>query len=126
MKHIHQNPNGLAITREVIELSEQWSSLTHLQRLDRFHALKRAEAEERQARSNARKEHQKRVESLEAEILRMETRQKELTAALEDPATYSNGTAGKLNRELADVTGSLEQLNQQWASVTAAVATTVS
>jgi ATP-binding cassette subfamily F protein 3 len=84
---------------------------------------KRREAEERQARSNARKEYQQRVAVIEAEILRLETRQKELTAALEDPASYSNGTAAKLNRELADVTASLEHLNQEWTSVTSTDAT---
>jgi hypothetical protein len=40
-----------------------------------------------------------------------------LCPALEDPASDSNGTAAKLNRELADVTGSLEHLNQEWAAV---------
>ena len=78
---------------------------------------KRAEAEERQARSRARKEREQRVTSMEAEILRLETRQKELTAAIEDPASYSNGSAAKLNRELADVSKSLGHLNQEWQSL---------
>jgi ATP-binding cassette subfamily F protein 3 len=80
---------------------------------------KRFEAEERQARSRARKEHEQRVAALEAEILRLETRQKELTVAIEDPASYSNGSAAKLNRELSDVTSSLEHLNEEWQQLTA-------
>jgi ATP-binding cassette subfamily F protein 3 len=78
---------------------------------------KRAEAEERQARSRARKEREQRVAAMEEEILRLETRQKELTAAIGDPASYANGSAAKLNRELSDVTRSLEHLNREWESL---------
>ena len=63
------------------------------------------------------------MSSLEAEILRLETRQKELTASLEDPATYANGTAAKLNRELSDVTRSLEHLNGEWSALAAGAST---
>ncbi len=80
---------------------------------------KRLEAEERQARSRERKLQQERVTQLEAEILRLETRQKELTAQLEDPATYAVGNFAEINRELVGLLQSLELLNAEWQAVAA-------
>ena len=76
---------------------------------------KRIEAEQRQARSGERKARQERVAKLEAEILRLETRQKELAAELENPATYEKpGHAMVLNREWMEVAGHLKSLGKQW------------
>jgi len=79
-----------------------------------FREQKRIEAEERQARSRERKTHQEKVARLEAEIMSCETRQKELTVQLEDPATYASANVTHLNRELTGVTESLEALNREW------------
>ena len=46
MKHIIHDPNSTSFTPAFRELSEQWASLTHVQRLVRFQALKRSDAEE--------------------------------------------------------------------------------
>jgi ATP-binding cassette, subfamily F, member 3 len=80
---------------------------------------KRLEAEERQKRSNERKAHQEKVSKLEADILHLETQQKELTAKLEDPTTYSSGNVTELNRQLAAVTDSLEAVTKEWESLAA-------
>ena len=77
---------------------------------------RRVEAEERQIRSKERKEREEKVAGIEAEILRLETRQKELTTLLEDPATYAAGNVVGLNRELAGVTEALEAINREWES----------
>lgn len=78
---------------------------------------KRLEAEERQARSQQRKAHQQKLSEIEAEILRHETRLKELTALLEDPATYTSQNIAELNRELLGLTESLETANREWSSL---------
>jgi ATP-binding cassette subfamily F protein 3 len=77
---------------------------------------KRREAEERQAASKGRREREQQAKKLESDILALETRQKELTAKLEDPETYNSGKAGDLNRELAGVTDTLEKLTAQWTA----------
>lgn len=79
---------------------------------------KRREAEERQAQSRVRRGHQARTTSLETEIARLESRQKELAGELEDPATYTNGKAIQLNRELTEISASLEHLQREWESIT--------
>ena len=64
---------------------------------------KRLEAEARNARSRARREHQARVDELETRITALETRQAEITAELEKPETYQpGGSAPQLNREMRD------------------------
>jgi ATP-binding cassette subfamily F protein 3 len=76
---------------------------------------KRMEAEQRQARSGERKAQQERLAKLEAQILTLETRQNELTAALERPEVYQQpGQAMALNREWSENSALLEQLNRQW------------
>ena len=73
------------------------------------------EAEERQARANARKQSQEKVIRIEKEILRLEERQKEITAQLEDPKIYhSGGDVMTLNRELLTIAEALENLNESW------------
>ncbi|MEI8343093.1 MAG: ABC-F family ATP-binding cassette domain-containing protein, partial [Verrucomicrobiota bacterium] len=79
---------------------------------------KRQEAEERNARSKARKEHLHKVSTLEARIVSLELQQKKLVAQLEDPSTYvSAGTAYELNRELLTVSESLEKLTREWEAI---------
>jgi ATP-binding cassette subfamily F protein 3 len=80
---------------------------------------KRLEAEQRQALARARREQEARVRACEQEILELETRQKEITAALEHPDTYQNGTAAGLNRELAGVSDALARRTEEWERLTA-------
>jgi ATP-binding cassette subfamily F protein 3 len=76
---------------------------------------KRLEAEQRQARSRARKDLQLEVHRLEKRIHDLEERQLELTAELEKPETYEqSGKALKLNRELSEVTEDLLATTQHW------------
>ncbi len=81
---------------------------------------KRAEAEARQAISRVKKEHDARVASLEMQIATLEGRQKEITAELENPATYdAGGAVMNLNRELMSVSASLERLTAEWETLSA-------
>jgi ATP-binding cassette subfamily F protein 3 len=83
---------------------------------------KRLEAESRNAIAKARREKEKRVHELETKIAALEEQQKELTAALEDPATYTSGShAIAINRDLSAVAHDLARLTAEWESVTAAV-----
>ena len=76
---------------------------------------KRIEAEQRQARSRARRDQQKIVSDLEKRIVGLEARQTEITTAMEDPATYDNsGKVMQLNRELTEIVENLETLNAEW------------
>ncbi len=76
---------------------------------------KRLEAEQRQARSRGRKAQQEIVSRLEGEIFKLETRLGELTAELENPATYEKpGHAAQVNRELLHAQERLAQLNPEW------------
>ena len=70
---------------------------------------KRAEAEARNAIAKQRREAKARVEQLEADVLALETRQKELTAQLE-----SSSGSYAANRELADVSDELERKTAAW------------
>jgi ATP-binding cassette subfamily F protein 3 len=84
---------------------------------------KRREAEERQALSASRRQAQARLAQVERDILHLETRQKEITAKLEEPGTYEqSGEAMKLNRELIENATKLEQLNETWNEASAEVA----
>jgi ATP-binding cassette, subfamily F, member 3 len=81
---------------------------------------KRLEAEARQARHRQRKTHESAVSKLEAEIQKLEARQKELTAELENPASYEKpGAAMELNREWVEVTDRLKELAGQWEQAAA-------
>jgi ATP-binding cassette, subfamily F, member 3 len=76
---------------------------------------KRIEAEERQARYRERKTHETAVAKLEAEIQKLEARQVELTAELENPASYEKpGRAMELNRECMETAERLKELGRQW------------
>jgi ATP-binding cassette subfamily F protein 3 len=71
---------------------------------------KRREAEERQARSQARKAAQAEADKLEQEIAALEERQRALTTQIEAGA----GNLIDLNRQLVDVTTALEAKNAAW------------
>ncbi len=85
-------------------------------------AQKRLEAESRNAISKARREKEKHVRELETKIAALEGQQKELAAALEDPAAYQpGGSATTINRDLSALTHDLARLTAEWESVTATV-----
>jgi len=68
----------------------------------------------RRVRANGQ-EIQKRVTALEKEIAELETREKELTAELEKPETYTTGgRATQINRELMEVHERLAVANAAW------------
>jgi len=76
---------------------------------------KRAEAEERAARSGPLREMRAHVASLEKTIAGLEARQAEITAELEAPETYSHpGKAQALNRELSTVVDQLQAASEDW------------
>ncbi len=84
---------------------------------------KRAEAQARQQAANARKAREQKVHEIEEEITRLEERQREIAAELEDPETYKNSTkAVELNRELEGIKGSLSYLNKDWEEAAAELA----
>src|SRR6476620_9242987 len=85
---------------------------------------KRLEAESRNAIAKARREKEKRVHELETKIAALEEQQKELAAALEDPAAYTpGGRAVAINRDLSALSHDLARLTAEWESVTATVST---
>ena len=87
-------------------------------------AQKRLEAESRNAIAKARREKEKRVHELETKIAALERQQKELAAALEDPAAYTpGGRAIAINRDLSALSHDLARLTAEWESVTATVST---
>ena len=84
---------------------------------------KRQEAEERQARSSVKKQHQNRVRDLEQKIQKLEQRQTELVAELESADTYDKpGRAQQVNRELAELQSNLARLNPEWESAATGLA----
>ena len=83
-------------------------------------AQKRLEADARNAIAKAKREKEKRVHELEMKIAALEGQQKELAAALEDPAAYEpGGRAIAINRDLSTVADNLARLTAEWESVTA-------
>jgi ATP-binding cassette subfamily F protein 3 len=83
---------------------------------------KRLEAESRNAITRARREKEKRVHELETKIAALERQQRELAAALEDPATYTaGGHAVAINRDLSALSDDLARLTAEWESVTGTV-----
>ncbi len=81
---------------------------------------KRREAEERKELAKVEREKARHISELEMKIATLEGQQKELTAALEDPAAYeTGGKAVAINRDLAAVCDHLERLNAEWEKTTA-------
>jgi ATP-binding cassette, subfamily F, member 3 len=80
---------------------------------------KRLEAEIRKQAARAQREKTGRLAEIERQIAALEGQQKELAAALENPAAYeAGGQAVTINRDLAAVSKSLERLNSEWESAT--------
>jgi ATP-binding cassette subfamily F protein 3 len=80
---------------------------------------KRVEAEARKQQSRASREKAGRLAEIERQIAALEGQQKELAAALENPAAYeAGGEAMAINRELVAVSESLQRLNSEWESAT--------
>jgi ATP-binding cassette subfamily F protein 3 len=76
---------------------------------------KRLEAEQRQARSKERRSQQDLVKQLEKKIEQLEKRRSELTALLEDPATYQpGGGAPQISREVAELEEQIPALTAEW------------
>jgi ATP-binding cassette subfamily F protein 3 len=85
-------------------------------------AQKRFEAEARNAIARTKRDKDKRLHEIETQIAALEEKQKELVAALEDPAAYeAGGKAVSINRELADVIVDLARLTDEWETATAVV-----
>ena len=103
--------NGLAVAK----VRKQTGSGSRKQK-----EQKRLEAEARNAIAKARREKEKRVHELETKIAALEGQQKELAAALEDPAAYTpGGRATAINRDLSALSHDLARLTAEWESVTA-------
>lgn len=84
---------------------------------------KRLEAEQRNARSRARREHKGVVDKLESRIAKLEARQAEITAEMEKPATYqAGGNAPQLNREMRHNEDELAQLTAEWETAASKLA----
>ena len=78
---------------------------------------KRLEAEQRQARYRVRKAQETIVHRLEKEITEFETEQGNLTAELQDPATYEqNGRIVEINCRLAEIRERLPHITTDWES----------
>jgi ATP-binding cassette subfamily F protein 3 len=81
---------------------------------------KRAEAEERQARSKGRRERQRAVEALENQIAESEKKRAALVVALEAPETYqSPGKPVEINRELTRIEETIARLTRDWEQASA-------
>ena len=82
-------------------------------------AQKRLEAEARNVISKVKREKDKRLHDIETQIAALEAQQKELVAALEDPAVHEvGGKAVSINRELSNVTADLARLTREWEAAT--------
>lgn len=79
---------------------------------------KRVEAERRQQRSVKLRPLKQRVEALERDIQQLETRQKEVEAAMLDPDLYKNGAEAKrISAERKEVEQLLEKAYAEWDSL---------
>jgi ATP-binding cassette subfamily F protein 3 len=86
-------------------------------------AQKRLEAETRNAIAQAKREKEKRVHDLEMKIAALENHQRELAAALQDPAVYEpGGRAIAINRDLSSVADDLARLTGEWENATVSAA----
>lgn len=81
---------------------------------------RRAEAETRKAAAAARRQSESRHRELEQRIIALESRQRELAAILE--TAPNDATSFPFHRELADLTEELEQANEEWNRLSAAMA----
>jgi hypothetical protein len=80
-------------------------------------AQRRAEADARAAVNRERREREKQAAALEAEIVQLEARQRELAALLEAPGTCENPSlAMETNRKLSGVADALEKATAKWVA----------
>ena len=108
------NGNAVAAQKPVSDRAFPQGGMKERPSMDRKEQ-KRLEAEQRQARSNRRKAQQQIVDRLEKEIQELEGRVKDLTAELENSATYEKpGRAVEVNRELLHAQERLAELNPEW------------
>jgi ATP-binding cassette subfamily F protein 3 len=108
--------------RRAVGLTTRHNGLPREGGLREQKAQKRLEAESRNAIAKSRREKEKRVHELETQIAALERQQKELAAALEDPATYQpGGSAIAINRDLSALSHDLARLTAEWESATATV-----
>ena len=114
---------GLTAGDKVIQPSSgRRDSAPALPPADRKEA-KRLENENREARAKQKRELQSRVKQLEAEIHKLEARQKAIMAELEKPDSYSKGgNATALNRELAELQDRLPVATAEWEKTAAELA----
>jgi phage-related minor tail protein len=89
--------------------------------LKEIKAQRRAEAELRKAANKALRDSTARLKAAEEQILRLETRQGELVAALENMGTSNSGSAFSLNKELAELQERLETVMKEWESLSSAI-----
>ncbi len=83
---------------------------------------RKAEAEARQALNKARRAREAEAAKWEKEVLALEEKQKGLISQLEDPAAHEDANRMfHLNRELADVTDTLESANEAWMKAVDAI-----
>ena len=84
---------------------------------------RKREASERTARTKFLRERKKALAEAEAEVLRLEERQGELTAAMEGPEPYQNpALALQLNRELMALQDTLSRAAADWEALVSEVA----
>jgi len=78
-------------------------------------AAGQSDRQRKRKQESTRRAQQKLVEDLEREIIRMEERQRQLIADLEDPATYTDaGRAVSLNREMQALVATLAHTTAEW------------
>ena len=89
--------------------------------LKEIKAQRRAEAELRKAANKALRDSMARLKAAEEEISRLEIRQGELVAALENMGTTNSGSTFSLNKELAELQERLEAVMEEWESLSSAI-----
>ncbi len=91
--------------------------------LKEIKAQRKAEAELRKAANKERRDMEKKISTLEAEILALENHKKDIEASLENPTTYNDGTAFALNRKLSQIMEQLAQKNWAWEELSTTFST---
>jgi ATP-binding cassette, subfamily F, member 3 len=85
---------------------------------------RKREAQRRQIALRERREQERELARLEAAVIQLELRQKELAAQLEDPSFYADAAKPlELNRELSFVTSELKAANAAWHDAAGAFGT---
>jgi len=107
-RHVAQDP-GLSPSADADAVSR-----------DQKRDAKRAEAEDRNRRYRERKAYEEKVRPVEAEIHRIEAREKEIESLQADPSVYRDPDKAKsLARERAELSSRLETLYESWEELAA-------